>query len=152
MYFNPRSPQGERLALSSSPPVINKYFNPRSPQGERLSPAFALSTTASFQSTLPAGGATAKITNYSTSFLLNNSISAKKVYPRKFYAFQSGGFYSEITQSHTRPKCEPACIFKTAYTSRYKIKSPSGLYEVLHPYCSIFVNQRPLSFAEFEML
>ena len=56
--FNPRSPQGERRWKMKRFTLIID-FNPRSPQGERLTlqpPLHILSST--FQSTLPAGGAT----------------------------------------------------------------------------------------------
>ncbi len=57
--FNPRSPRGERQRPEEL--LIEAYgFNPRSPRGERPSmrPTF-VTITASFQSTLPARGATA---------------------------------------------------------------------------------------------
>ena len=79
-YFNPRSPQGERLfrllplahhqSISIHAPrrgsdvdvvcfiTIRKYFNPRSPQGERRTMIDNSKTLKEFQSTLPAGGAT----------------------------------------------------------------------------------------------
>ena len=80
VYFNPRSPHGERLAATmtfcaswyisihaprmgsdfaeSDQPVNLRYFNPRSPHGERhLSQKFD-SLPVLFQSTLPAWGAT----------------------------------------------------------------------------------------------
>ena len=80
MYFNPRSPYGERLQykliiidgfdisihapLTGSDrrvavqPLQNVYFNPRSPYGERLSGKISVSTAFQFQSTLPLRGAT----------------------------------------------------------------------------------------------
>ena len=36
MYFNPRSPRGERHAGITLAVIITRYFNPRSPRGERL--------------------------------------------------------------------------------------------------------------------
>ena len=57
IYFNPRSPRGERLlsfVMSSS--VMN--FNPRSPRGERHANHYYISAFPQFQSSLPAGGAT----------------------------------------------------------------------------------------------
>ena len=83
VYFNPRSPHGERLAATmtfcaswyisihaprmgsdfaeSDQPVNLRYFNPRSPHGERhLSQKFD-SLPVLFQSTLPAWGATAHL-------------------------------------------------------------------------------------------
>ncbi len=79
-YFNPRSPQGERLSLPffklrtksfqstlpaggatyASPFLFYffTYFNPRSPQGERLLKRLRKALSYQFQSTLPAGGAT----------------------------------------------------------------------------------------------
>ena len=79
-YFNPRSPQGERLNMMGLSDLTNLFqstlpargataalpfrrsagrdFNPRSPQGERLGFLATLASSASFQSTLPARGAT----------------------------------------------------------------------------------------------
>ena len=57
IYFNPRSPQGERherLFHRAS----GSDFNPRSPQGERQLFPMLPEKTIGFQSTLPAGGAT----------------------------------------------------------------------------------------------
>ena len=57
LHFNPRSPHGERRLRYSFVPR-SAHFNPRSPHGERPPPAFLSIPTASFQSTLPARGAT----------------------------------------------------------------------------------------------
>ena len=80
-YFNPRSPHGERPATNRAPRHPDGNFNPRSPHGERRGMSAALSahqeisihaprtgsdlaalpapqTSESFQSTLPARGAT----------------------------------------------------------------------------------------------
>ena len=57
VYFNPRSPHGERPSHLSFP-SFPYHFNPRSPHGERpeiITPRPSLMT---FQSTLPAWGAT----------------------------------------------------------------------------------------------
>ena len=83
-YFNPRSPRGERLHghlcaghliyISIHAPrggsdffrdqvcTVGLYFNPRSPRGERLGWPQVPQKRSLFQSTLPAGGATAKTT------------------------------------------------------------------------------------------
>ena len=80
MYFNPRSPRGERhilpcggggaILFQSTLPAggatakrwagkcNSKHFNPRSPRGERPSGLKRVETFRKFQSTLPAGGAT----------------------------------------------------------------------------------------------
>ena len=55
--FNPRSPHGERRRLKFTT-IIKINFNPRSPHGERLMPILTLSLLGTFQSTLPAWGAT----------------------------------------------------------------------------------------------
>ena len=55
--FNPHSPQGERHVPDVSATTM-VYFNPHSPQGERLFGLAVSSDGRSFQSTLPAGGAT----------------------------------------------------------------------------------------------
>ena len=57
LHFNPRSPHGERHYL----PVEYRglvNFNPRSPHGERHESSISPSTCHTFQSTLPARGAT----------------------------------------------------------------------------------------------
>ena len=60
-HFNPRSPHGERLlaSLCDLPFVVN--FNPRSPHGERRFIPTTTERLLSFQSTLPARGATCMI-------------------------------------------------------------------------------------------
>ena len=55
--FNPRSPRGERPHLRFHT-MDFEYFNPRSPRGERLSRSIPATSQSSFQSTLPAWGAT----------------------------------------------------------------------------------------------
>ena len=57
IYFNPRSPCGERLGTNSFISFCI-YFNPRSPCGERQIPLDNLLNVAKFQSTLPVWGAT----------------------------------------------------------------------------------------------
>ena len=49
-YFNPRSPRGERHLKSNTEARVI-YFNPRSPRGERL-PVFAVEEAAAPISTL----------------------------------------------------------------------------------------------------
>ncbi len=80
IYFNPHSPRGERLHHTDQHPdhgmisihvpregsdgygmrsvVSSIYFNPRSPRGERLQTSALPSDFRTFQSTLPARGAT----------------------------------------------------------------------------------------------
>ena len=55
--FNPRSPHGERRG-GTQYLDLTKDFNPRSPHGERLIARFSIVVFRSFQSTLPARGAT----------------------------------------------------------------------------------------------
>ena len=56
-YFNPRSPHGERQRGYGC--YLNQWnFNPRSPHGERQIPNVSKIQSESFQSTLPAWGAT----------------------------------------------------------------------------------------------
>ena len=57
--FNPRSPHGER-PFFSAPISTPTDFNPRSPHGERQGASSTAEAAASFQSTLPARGATPK--------------------------------------------------------------------------------------------
>ena len=57
VYFNPRSPHGERLDKSGCRCFCG-YFNPRSPHGERLQSFDRRCGRGLFQSTLPARGAT----------------------------------------------------------------------------------------------
>ena len=56
-YFNPRSPHGER-PRGGNKCVPRRDFNPRSPHGERLMADFHSFDSRTFQSTLPARGAT----------------------------------------------------------------------------------------------
>ena len=57
-HFNPRSPRGERpVPLQTKSFTAN--FNPRSPRGERLIVGLPIPARLTFQSTLPAWGATA---------------------------------------------------------------------------------------------
>ena len=57
LYFNPRSPYGERPGLNAS--RYRKYdFNPRSPYGERQKTTIKHNRREAFQSTLPLRGAT----------------------------------------------------------------------------------------------
>ena len=80
VYFNPRSPHGERLNVARHTQKIimisihaprtgsdgryfcvfdsHVYFNPRSPHGERLFCGISPAQSQPFQSTLPARGAT----------------------------------------------------------------------------------------------
>ena len=57
IYFNPRSPCGERRR-GRSPNAACRYFNPRSPCGERQTEPRQLLDPGKFQSTLPLRGAT----------------------------------------------------------------------------------------------
>ena len=56
-HFNPRSPCGERLLLGTGSPCFT-YFNPRSPCGERPAARASKTSLGIFQSTLPVRGAT----------------------------------------------------------------------------------------------
>ena len=56
-YFNPRSPHGERRQ-NWQRSIYNADFNPRSPHGERHKKLVTGFPVATFQSTLPARGAT----------------------------------------------------------------------------------------------
>ena len=56
-YFNPRSPHGERR-WNCSKRRYTSHFNPRSPHGERRADVKLTLKQCSFQSTLPARGAT----------------------------------------------------------------------------------------------
>ena len=58
VYFNPRSPDGERRTPWTSTPTTKKDFNPRSPDGERLFGRCLVADHVEFQSTLPGWGAT----------------------------------------------------------------------------------------------
>ena len=55
--FNPRSPHGERRVAWEHTNIVN-HFNPRSPHGERLVATDVSRSAMAFQSTLPARGAT----------------------------------------------------------------------------------------------
>ena len=58
VYFNPRSPHGERPAGAGHTSAPRIYFNPRSPHGERRWLFQMVLPSRSFQPTLPARGAT----------------------------------------------------------------------------------------------
>ena len=58
VYFNPRSPHGERLFRLNQYRQALPYFNPRSPHGERPRRNTHSKEMYKFQSTLPARGAT----------------------------------------------------------------------------------------------
>ena len=58
-HFNPRSPRGERPWRLNTLPRLRLNFNPRSPRGERPMYASDQHLAGTFQSTLPARGATA---------------------------------------------------------------------------------------------
>ena len=59
--FNPRSPHGERQRTITGVSWSIRHFNPRSPHGERPSLTFPVQTSWTFQSTLPARGATERM-------------------------------------------------------------------------------------------
>ena len=67
--FNPRSPHGERRRLRRNRECTSN-FNPRSPHGERRARTRPSRTSATFQSTLPARGATL----YALDSMSSNSI------------------------------------------------------------------------------
>ena len=99
LYFNPRSPHGERrlrFFTFTAPRVISihaprmgsdpyllqdnpadHYFNPRSPHGERPVHRGELTQANKFQSTLPAWGATVQEANNNT--MLDISIHAPRM-------------------------------------------------------------------------
>ena len=55
IYFNPRSPWGERRRETGQR-RLRDHFNPRSPRGERLAGLSLRAGSSRFQSTLPVGG------------------------------------------------------------------------------------------------
>ena len=63
-YFNPRSPRGERHRKREPTNFRAKYFNPRSPRGERPAHHRITAKDKTFQSTLPARGATPHTARY----------------------------------------------------------------------------------------
>ena len=54
-YFNPRSPDGERLRYEDIMTVADFNFNPRSPDGERLRHGVTLGSPADFNPRSPDG-------------------------------------------------------------------------------------------------
>ena len=76
-YFNPRSPHGERPVRHTPGSALLSDFNPRSPHGERLAPPSTISATLSFQSTLPARGATGCSTTKSRGLLFQSTLPAR---------------------------------------------------------------------------
>ena len=77
--FNPRSPHGERPDIRQHDffASATDYFNPRSPHGERPLVSILKLAYNSFQSTLPARGAT------STSVLTTNFLSFQSTLPAR---------------------------------------------------------------------
>ncbi len=81
--FNPRSPHGERRRCASWRCPC-RYFNPRSPHGERPPPASPSTRTASFQSTLPARGATHRYVMVSQWVEFQSTLPARRATPSAY--------------------------------------------------------------------
>ena len=73
--FNPRSPRGERL-MHYVTKLTWSDFNPRSPRGERRDVAGGFSYTRTFQSTLPAWGATTVLMTKSSAAIFQSTLPA----------------------------------------------------------------------------
>ena len=106
IYFNPRSPHGERLAQSIYLSAPVHYFNPRSPHGERRHlrrhrwqavqisihaprtgsdevTAWQMQEFTSFQSTLPARGATGLRTTWTMRCRFQSTLPARGATPMR---------------------------------------------------------------------
>ena len=75
--FNPRSPHGERPLTSDKTPSAFVYFNPRSPHGERRANLPHALLHCTFQSTLPARGATIWTNKTLSKFLFQSTLPAR---------------------------------------------------------------------------
>ena len=76
LYFNPRSPHGERQDLDDNVICIS-HFNPRSPHGERPSIAYTGMDQKTFQSTLPARGATGTTSARHIAYIFQSTLPAR---------------------------------------------------------------------------
>ncbi len=101
--FNPRSPWGERLCAHLQR-VFPRHFNPRSPWGERLLIYHLTLFLRVFQSTLPVGGATAKMHKFPAASLakVSNFVGQApgKAVPNRFKSRYS-------PHRFTKKPCEP---------------------------------------------
>ena len=133
-YFNPRSPWGERPPFSFA--YLNVLdFNPRSPWGERPYVKDAEDKTIEFQSTLPVGGATAKMHNFPAASLAKVSKfvwhDPGKAMPNRFDSRNS-------LHRITKKPCEPAGKTCALAHRNQIISVSSGWYVFLQPKCSTF--------------
>ena len=76
-HFNPRSPHGERLSVSSSRLWQALHFNPRSPHGERRYQLLINHQHLQFQSTLPARGATKGVAGSEYEYIFQSTLPAR---------------------------------------------------------------------------
>ena len=84
VYFNPRSPYGERHT-SSSRRLSGGDFNPRSPYGERPSGPSPSSRVSAFQSTLPLRGATCQGFPYAPRIAFQSTLPLRGATPGRVY-------------------------------------------------------------------
>ena len=75
-HFNPRSPQGERLMTSIAYKFAKKISIHAPRRGSDYADVYAAPDTLTFQSTLPAGGATALRSSMSTSLKFQSTLPA----------------------------------------------------------------------------
>ena len=73
LYFNPRSPCGERPCIPACTLCVGD-FNPRSPCGERPGVSLKRRWFSRFQSTLPMRGATGQWNNHLTSLIFQSTL------------------------------------------------------------------------------
>ncbi len=97
IYFNPRSPCGERRQEQQEA-SSSRYFNPRSPCGERRATEFPSCSLSKFQSTLPVWGAT--LFKFYPTFCILISIHA----PRVGSDSQIAGYFYRCTISIHAPR------------------------------------------------
>ena len=152
-YFNPRSPHGERRIADCAIDCSSLHFNPRSPHGERHATlallqslhrisihaprtgsdahsAMSLASQCSFQSTLPARGATRKVTILSIRIIG----FAQKVYHKtvllRISLAENAVILPEKPRNPVRTSLQKAGGLRFARAIRaarpYSISSPSG--------------------------
>ena len=121
--FNPRSPRGERQHCKDIVSEQDYYFNPRSPRGERQYHFILPIRVITFQSTLPARGATNYLKNLC--ILLIISIHA----PREgsdIPIVLAGAAEQDFNPRSPRGERHPATVRESRRYSHFNPRSPRG--------------------------
>ena len=122
LYFNPRSPHGERR-LSTSGTRATRNFNPRSPHGERLTCSIpACAPLVTFQPTLPARGATGRRRRW----LPAAGISTHAPRTGSDHGEQHHCRLAQISTHAPRTGSDPVCEDQRLISSHFNPRSPHG--------------------------